>query len=222
MTTLRESCRCANLDEESYLRMAKKFYRKELGMSYDQWVRELVNLGVPVNTGVAIDRQIHQMLVRAGIKPQDPIERASKQAFTLSERLGDSPHFPCYESDRAECVDEDYRDDGLVYPCDTAWYESGYESAHCLRHSHHAMSASQDSGGKKHRGRLVEPLMKLWDVNWGCGDSGASDHLHDSAFNPLLHNASRATALHRPRPAALSSQQYQGHTLPITDVLALP
>ena len=59
-------------------------------MTFDQWVRELVNLGVPVNTGIAIDRQIHSMLERAKVKPQDPIEKASKQAFTLTRRLGNS------------------------------------------------------------------------------------------------------------------------------------
>ena len=38
----------ASLDENSYLALAQKhFSAKELGMNFDQWVRELVNLGVP-------------------------------------------------------------------------------------------------------------------------------------------------------------------------------
>ena len=38
-------------------------------MTFDQWVRELVNLGVPINTGLAIDNQIVKVLVKAGVKP---------------------------------------------------------------------------------------------------------------------------------------------------------
>ena len=193
MTTIRECCRVAGLDEESYLRMAKRFYRKELGMTFDQWVRELVNLGVPVNTGVAIDRQIHSMLERAGVKPQDPIERHSKQAFTLTRRLGNLlKHCP-----ECEVNETDWPiDDGLITPCDTAWYASGFTEAHGPQPSSQARAATQRKEKPKPTGRLSEPAMRLWDVNWSCADSGATDHLHDSSVNPLLQNASRATALH--------------------------
>ena len=70
MITPHESCRVASLNEESYLAFAKKHYsRKELGMTYDQWVRELVNLGVPLMTGIAIDMEIRHSLERARVPP---------------------------------------------------------------------------------------------------------------------------------------------------------
>ena len=54
-----ETLRAASLDEASYLAIAKKhFCRKILGMSFDMWLRELVNLGVPVCTGMAIDQRV--------------------------------------------------------------------------------------------------------------------------------------------------------------------
>ena len=68
MTTPRESCRVASVNEESYLAFARKHYsRKVLEMNYDQWVRELVNPGVPLMTGMAIDMEIRHSLERAGV-----------------------------------------------------------------------------------------------------------------------------------------------------------
>ena len=101
MTVPVESCRIASLNEDSYLKFAREHYsRKDLGMSFDQWVRELVNLGVPLCTGVAIDKQVSATLQRAGVKPTD------RRCIATSCR-------PMLALD--DCMKEDV-DDGLTYP----------------------------------------------------------------------------------------------------------
>ena len=72
-----ENCRGASLNEDSYISCVNKFHSQaELGMNQDQWVRELVNNGVPLSTGVAIDQQVSKTLIDAGISPTDPIAGA--------------------------------------------------------------------------------------------------------------------------------------------------
>ena len=102
LTAPLETCRAASLDEESYIALAKKhFSRKSLGMSFDMWLHELVNLGVPVSTGTALDRQIHKALQSARIESTDHCaERSSLRAFGALHQLDGDP------------------DDGLMYPFD--------------------------------------------------------------------------------------------------------
>ncbi len=70
-------------------------------MSFDMWLHELVNLGVPVSTGTALDRQIHKALQSARIESTDHCaERSSLRAFGALHQLDGDP------------------DDGLMYPSD--------------------------------------------------------------------------------------------------------
>ena len=72
MTVPTETLRAASLDEASYEALARKhFSRKILGMSFDMWLRELVNLGVPVSTGMAIDQKVTDALKRVCTEPSD-------------------------------------------------------------------------------------------------------------------------------------------------------
>ena len=104
MTVPVESCRNASLNEKSYLAFARKHYsRKRLGMTFDQWVRELVNLGVPLMTGIAIDRGVMSKLKQANIKPSDPCANAYIA-------------HACVPCDESVCD----RDDALTYPTDHA------------------------------------------------------------------------------------------------------
>lgn len=113
MTTVVESCRIASLDPDSYLRLAKRFYLKELGMTFDQWVRELVNLGVPLMTGTAIDQKMRQMLERAKVPPTDHVVRCMKPGHTQ----GVSAYLAASKGSEAE---QD-RDDGLFDPMDVSY-----------------------------------------------------------------------------------------------------
>ena len=111
MTTPRESCRVASVNEESYLAFSKKHYsKKELGMTYDQWVRELVNLGVPLMTGIAIDMEIRHSLERAGVNVADPLKSASTYAF--------NPDLKRCDKEYCDGPDCDY---GLIDPLTTNW-----------------------------------------------------------------------------------------------------
>ena len=68
LATPEEWLRCASLNECEYLELARRHYRKNLGISFDQWLRELVNLGVPICTSFAIDSHVAKTLEQ--IQPQ--------------------------------------------------------------------------------------------------------------------------------------------------------
>ena len=46
-------------------------------MSFDMWLHELVNLGVLVSTGTALDRQIHKALKSACIESTVTVQSAA-------------------------------------------------------------------------------------------------------------------------------------------------
>ena len=87
LTVPLETLRAASLDEESYLRLARVHHsQRSCGMNFDSWVRELVNLGVPVSTSAAIDRQVQNVLKRARTEPTDHcVEKHAMRAY-LSHR----------------------------------------------------------------------------------------------------------------------------------------
>ena len=100
-----ETCRYASVHERSYMDLAKRHYPgKKSGISYDQWLRELVNLGVPIATGTAIDMAVHHALESAGVTPTDELGSARSCSHILP-----------YNCD-SEGEDND---DGLMYPMDT-------------------------------------------------------------------------------------------------------
>ena len=101
MTVPTETLRAASLHEESYTELAQKhFCRKTLGMSLDMFIRELVNLGVPVQTSKAIDQQVLDVLKKAHVRPTDQHTKLDK--CTAFAALGtDEYDKPC---------------DGLMYP----------------------------------------------------------------------------------------------------------
>ena len=52
--------------EEGYHKWAHKFYtHKKLSMPFDQFLQELVNLGIPVFMGTAIGRKVSSCLIKA-------------------------------------------------------------------------------------------------------------------------------------------------------------
>jgi hypothetical protein len=96
-----ETLRAASLDEASYEAIARKHYRRSSGMNFDGWLRELVNLGVPVSTGMAIDLSVQDVLKQARTPPTDHCaELAQCRAFNA------------HDSDTHD------NDDGLAYPSD--------------------------------------------------------------------------------------------------------
>ena len=69
-----ETLRAASL-EEGYRKWARKFYNcKKLSMSHDQFLRELVNLGIHMCMGTAIDIKVNSCLIEAGVKPVDRLQ----------------------------------------------------------------------------------------------------------------------------------------------------
>ena len=102
LTVPLETLRAASLDEGSYMDLARKhFTRKSLGMSFDMWLHELVNIGVPVSTGIALDQAIHLALQSARTESTDHCaERGSLRAFNALHEIDVDP------------------DDGLFYPSD--------------------------------------------------------------------------------------------------------
>ena len=110
MTVPIESCRAASLHEESYMKFARRHYsRKDLGMSFDQWLRELVNLGVPLSTGTAIDLKVREMLELINVSPTDHCSHSKNCIAFNAVQSGVEA--------RVKPVD-DHHDDGLMYPMD--------------------------------------------------------------------------------------------------------
>ena len=73
LTVIIEWLKAASLDELSYLEWVTRFHNENVSDQHrDQWVRECVNMGVPMCTSVAIDKSIWKVLGKAGIKPADP------------------------------------------------------------------------------------------------------------------------------------------------------
>jgi site-specific DNA-cytosine methylase len=102
LTTPAETLRAATLDESSYERLARRhFCRKTIGMSFDMWLRELVNNGVPLGTSRAIDLAVSEALRNANTKPIDRYA-TTVDSFALM----------------AVGADENDVDDMLEYPCD--------------------------------------------------------------------------------------------------------
>ena len=171
MTVPVETCRIASLDEDSYMHFARQHYRKSLGMSYDQWLRELVNLGVPVCTGIAIDQQVAKVLQHAGIPRIDPINPSS-----CGEGRGMSAFI---EADN----DNEYHDDGLTYPC-----ECHQQHALVVKHR-----SCYEAKGMTFSDDNEEKVTSVADyIIAGLGDTGASDHLQDSYNNDFLRNTERS------------------------------
>ena len=114
MTVPLETCRYASLHEESYMRFARKHYPgKKSGLSQDQWLRELINLGIPLATGTAIDMAVRHALITGGAKPYD--ELVNPYSDLGSARS--CSHILPYDN---ESEDEDV-DDGLTYPMDEGY-----------------------------------------------------------------------------------------------------
>ena len=102
LTVPDETLRAASLHEDSYKALVNRFYsHKALGMSRDMWLRELVNIGVPVSTGIAIDQAVQRVLKRVRVAPSDhcAVNHVCR-AFNAHCDAGMDP------------------DDGLLYPSD--------------------------------------------------------------------------------------------------------
>ena len=104
MTVPLETCRYASVHEASYMALARRHHPgKQSGINQDQWLRELVNLGIPLATGTAIDMAVVRALKSAGVQPSDE----------LGDALSCSHFLPLDDPNQCEDVD-----DGLVYPMD--------------------------------------------------------------------------------------------------------
>ena len=107
LTVPLETLRAASLSEESYMKLAKKhFCRKTLGMSFDMWLRELVNLGVPVCTSSAIDRAVSDVLKQARVNPSDHCAELDHcTAFAaLDQDRNDVPDNTLYPTDFGQAM----------------------------------------------------------------------------------------------------------------------
>ena len=166
MTVPIESCRAASLAERSYMQFARKHYDKKLGLSYDQWLRELVNLGVPLSMGTAIDLRVKEVLEQSRIPVTDHCcDTHNCSAFNALKSVTDRG-----VSSEPETYAElyEHKADSLIDPMDF---------------NHVLMS--REVGVSDH-----EPHES---VTMGVGDSGATDHLHDASYNCYLRNAVPST-----------------------------
>ena len=146
---------------------AQKFYTKSLGISYDSFVRELVNLGFPLCTGIAIDLRVREKLLEASTEPKDhccPIANVA----AIDTSLGCTSQCLCKHT---HCVDTlpDRVDDSLT-PMD-------------FDHIYLSNRAELGWTGKSPN------LPAFCEVNMGVADTGATDFLHDSMVNPYLRDA---------------------------------
>ena len=149
-----ETCRTASLDPDSYIELANKHYnRSQLGMTRDQWLRELVNNGVPLNTGIAIDSHIHNLLIEANVLPTD--------ALSGDQWKVDHPQMDDAELGEAE----DNLDDLISYPGDARPTERSEIGKDTIK-------------DKIDRARRVKSTFKH-DFHYACADSGATSTLVD-------------------------------------------
>jgi len=135
----------ASLDPESYLSFARRFHHKaSMPINLDQWVQHLVNNGVPLCTGIAIDECVHNFLLKANIKPTLPSRSNSAKLVKMIK-----PLLP----DARTTGDEDPYDpkDRLLYPCD----HQGMAMI-SQRESNDIVFAIADSGASEHLGEHDE------------------------------------------------------------------
>ncbi|MBT5796252.1 MAG: hypothetical protein HOI09_02590, partial [Porticoccaceae bacterium] len=135
----------ASLDPESYLSFARRFHHKaSMPINLDQWVQHLVNNGVPLCTGIAIDECVHNFLLKANIKPTLPSRSNSAKLVKMTK--------PLLPDDRTT-GDEDHYDpkDRLLYPCD--YKNTAFKSR---RTSNDIKFAIADSGASEHLGEHDE------------------------------------------------------------------
>ena len=163
MTVPAETLAGASVHSDSYLKLARKHYRRSLGMHFDQWLRELINLGVPLRTGTAIDTQVRELLYAAGARPRDELAPMQKCLAMLKvnskTELWDNNH----------SAESDLRDNPNALL------------------SEHKLLAEFDSAI-----RLTDAVTS-GELTLSVGDSGASDHLESVDVNPYLINPRRSS-----------------------------
>ncbi|MBT5795931.1 MAG: hypothetical protein HOI09_00965 [Porticoccaceae bacterium] len=103
--------KAASLEPDSYKAFAGRHHHKAtMPMNIDQWIQHLVNNGVPLCTGVAIDDAIHNLLIQANIQPSTcPQSRSARLTKSIKYML---PAHPTEDDD----VNLDLPD-LLCYPC---------------------------------------------------------------------------------------------------------
>ena len=166
LTVPKESCMLQSLDDKSYMALARMFYKKSLGISYDQFVRELVNLGFPLCTGIAIDLKVREKLKQANTELKDHCTSMDNiDAIDYSNSCGSGclcKHTPC--STLPDRVDES------LTPND-------YDHIYLSNRAELGWTGESPN------------LPAFCNVNMGIADSGATDFLHDSQVNPYLRDA---------------------------------
>ena len=178
MTVPTETLRAASL-EEGYRKWARKFYnRKKLSMSHVQFLRELVNLGIPVCMGTAIDRKGNSCLIEAGVKPVDRLQPIAKECTRLNrlkpkgleaeicQRQQSAPHW-------CQCCDRQSE----VFEPSEMFQIMVSEEVKCTN-----PDESSDADVPVATSNLDRVLTL------GLGDSGATDQLWDHTHKDLLYD----------------------------------
>ena len=180
MTVPTETLRAASL-EEGYHKWARKFYnRQKLSMPFDQFLRELVNLGIPMCMGTAIDKKVSSCLVKAGVGPVDRLQPIciAKECTKLSrlepkrleattcQRQQSAPHW-------CQCCD---RQSEVFEPSEMFQIMVSEE----VKGTSLCESSDDDMAG------APSDLDRV--ITLGLGDSGATDHLWDHTHKDLLYD----------------------------------
>ena len=175
-----ESLRAASLDENSYLKWGKRFYsQQDTNMSLDQWLRELVNLGVPLCTSVALDRSIADWLSRAGVKPVVPDTRENQNlVFDKATNAKGA-----WVKPKATPNLDSLRWKGKQ------WH---HDPKHTIDSEHLDLVPVYDVNKSSIGTALLSDKVQTF-LQLGVGDSGASDNLFKSAAaNSSLTNTRRS------------------------------
>ena len=178
MTVPTETLKAASL-EEGYRKWARKFYnRKKLSMSFDQFLRELVNLGIPMCMGTAIDRKVSSCLIEAGVKPVDRLQPLAKECTRLDQLKPEGPDAEtCQRQQSAphwcQCCD---RQSEVFEPSEMFQIMVSEE----VKGTNHSESSDDDTP------MVASNLDRV--LTLGLGDSGATDHLWDNTHKDLLYD----------------------------------
>ena len=177
MTVTMEHLRGASLDEPSYLEwITRIFDRTGLNMSRDQFIRDAVNMGVPICTSLAIDQAMVDTLIQAGVKPTIP-DTASHQFVVIDPKVDSNASWK-------PRIPKPHKWDGRAWRC---------EAGSTLDHD-----SFQPSPVSLNAFTTVGFAMIAHDresrLAAGIGDSGASDHLMDAAINPCLRDPRPSTS----------------------------
>ena len=137
-----------------------------MSMPHDQFLRELVNLSIPMCMGTAIDRKVSSCLTKAGVKPVDRLHPIAKECTRLDRLKPEGPDAEtCQRQQSAphwcQCCD---RQSEVFEPSEMFQIMVSEE----VKGTNHDESSDDDTPV------VTSNLDRV--LTLGLGDSGATDH----------------------------------------------